>query len=104
VRKSDATRTGTPVVATAVKGIEGYINHGETGLLVPPGDALLLRTAVNRLLGDAPFRRRLARNAFDGAAKYTREDYMGQVECLDRRAVGMGLDHSMAINKVPTNR
>jgi glycosyltransferase involved in cell wall biosynthesis len=50
VRIRDATRAGTPIVATAVKGIEGYIDNGETGLLVPPGDALSLRAAVNLLL------------------------------------------------------
>ena len=86
VRISDVTRAGTPIVATAVKGIEGYIDHGETGLLVPPGDVLLLRAAVNRLLSDVPLRRTLARNAFDQAAKHTREDYMQQVDLLVRRA------------------
>jgi glycosyltransferase involved in cell wall biosynthesis len=98
VRISDVTRAGTPIVATAVKGIEGYIDHGETGLLVPPADAFLLRAAVNRLLGDAQYRRRLARNAFDEADKYTREDYMEKVECLVRRAVETGLRHSMTSN------
>ena len=87
VRISDVTRAGTPIVATAVKGIEGYIDHGETGLLVPPGDVLLLRAAVNRLLSNVPLRRTLARNAFDQAVKHTREDYMQQVDLLVRRAV-----------------
>ena len=43
---------GNPDCATAVKGIEGYIEDGETGLLVPPGDVVRLRAAVNRLLPD----------------------------------------------------
>jgi glycosyltransferase involved in cell wall biosynthesis len=94
VRISDVTRAGTPIVATAVKGIEGYIDHGETGLLVPPADALLLRAAVNRLLGDAPYRQRLAKQAFDEAGKYTREDYMEKVERFVRSAVETGLAHS----------
>jgi glycosyltransferase involved in cell wall biosynthesis len=87
VRISDATRAGTPIVATAVKGIEGYIDNGETGLLVPPGDALLLRAAVNQLLADAQCRRTLAKNAFDRAASHTREDYMEKIELLVRGAV-----------------
>jgi hypothetical protein len=87
VRISDVTRAGTPIVATAVRGIEGYIETGETGLLVPPGDALLLRAAVNRLLSDPQYRRTLARNAFDQAAKHTREDYMEKIELLVRGAV-----------------
>jgi len=91
-RISDATRAGTAIVATAVKGITGYIDDGETGLLVPPGDALRLRTAVNRLLADAPYRWALARNAFDQAAKHTREDYMERIGLLMRRAVQGGTD------------
>jgi hypothetical protein len=87
VRISDVTRAGTAIVATAVRGIEGYIEHGETGLLVPPGNAPLLRAAINQLLADAPYRRRLARNAFDRAATHTREDYLAKVELLVRRAV-----------------
>jgi glycosyltransferase involved in cell wall biosynthesis len=82
VRVSNATQTGTSIVASAVKGIEGYIEDGETGLLVPPGNVLLLRAAVNRLLVDVPFRRALARNAFTQAAKYTREDYMDKIGLL----------------------
>jgi glycosyltransferase involved in cell wall biosynthesis len=87
VRIREATRAETPIVATAVKGIEGYIDHGETGLLVPPGDALLLRNAVNRLLADASYRRELAKNAFDRAGSHTREDYMKKIEELVRGAV-----------------
>jgi glycosyltransferase involved in cell wall biosynthesis len=87
VRISDATRAGTPIVATAVKGIEGYIDNGETGLLVPPGDALLLSAAVNQLLADAQCRRTLAKNAFDRAASHTREDYMEKIQMLVRGTV-----------------
>jgi glycosyltransferase involved in cell wall biosynthesis len=86
-RIMDVTRAGIPVVATAVKGIEGYIDNGETGLLVPPGDALLLRKSVNRLLADASYRRALAKNAFDRAASHTREDYMEKIKRLVRDAV-----------------
>jgi glycosyltransferase involved in cell wall biosynthesis len=91
VRIHEATRAGAPIVATAVKGIKGYIDEGETGLLVPPGDALRLRAAVNRLLADAPYRRALARNAFEQAANRTFEDYMERIGFLIRRAIQSGL-------------
>jgi glycosyltransferase involved in cell wall biosynthesis len=87
VRISDATRAGTAIVATAVKGIEGYIDDGKTGLLVPPGDAIRLRAAVNRLLADILYRRTLARNAFDQAANHTREHYMEKIDLIIRSAV-----------------
>jgi glycosyltransferase involved in cell wall biosynthesis len=87
VRISDATKAATPIVATAVKGIEGYIDDRKTGLLVPPGDAIALRAAVNRLLADISYSRMLARNAFDQAANHTREHYMEKIGVLIRSAV-----------------
>jgi len=90
VRINNATRAGIPIVATSVKGIEGYIQDGNTGLLVPPGDTVRLRAAVNRLLADVKYRRVLARNAFDEAAKHTREDYMEKLGLFIRRAVPGG--------------
>jgi hypothetical protein len=92
VRISDATKASTPIEATAVKGIEGYIDDGKTGLLVCPRDAARLRAAVNRLLADAPYRWSLARNAFDAAANHTREDYMERIGLLIRKAVQGGSD------------
>jgi glycosyltransferase involved in cell wall biosynthesis len=50
---------GRPVVATRVGGLPEAVLDGETGLLVPPGDPAALRSALERLLGDAELRRRL---------------------------------------------
>jgi glycosyltransferase involved in cell wall biosynthesis len=50
---------GRPVVATSVGGLPEAVVDGETGLLVPPGDAASLRAALERLLGDRELRRRL---------------------------------------------
>ena len=55
----EAMAYGRPVVATAVGGLVDAIEDGETGLLVPPGDAAALRAALERLLGDADLRARL---------------------------------------------
>jgi glycosyltransferase involved in cell wall biosynthesis len=86
VRISDSIRAGTPIVASAVKGIEGYIDDGETGLLVPPGDVFHLRAAVNRLLADAPYRQVLVQNAFDRAASYTYEDFVELIELFIKKS------------------
>jgi phosphatidylinositol alpha 1,6-mannosyltransferase len=48
-----------PVVASAVGGLLDLVEHERTGLLVPPGDPVALREALERLLGDAELRVRL---------------------------------------------
>jgi glycosyltransferase involved in cell wall biosynthesis len=55
----EAMARGRAVVASAVGGLVDIVEDGVTGLLVPPGDAAALRSAVVRLLGDATLRTRL---------------------------------------------
>lgn len=50
---------GLPVVASAIGQIPDVIEPGRTGLLVEPGDAAGLATALSRLIADPPMRRRL---------------------------------------------
>ena len=48
----EAMSCGRPVVATRNPGMDEYIDDGVTGILVPPGDADALATAVEQLLDD----------------------------------------------------
>ena len=59
VAAREAMAYGRPVVATAVGGLVDVVENGVTGLLVPPGDAAALRSALERLLADAELRAQL---------------------------------------------
>jgi glycosyltransferase involved in cell wall biosynthesis len=54
-----AYSAGKPVVATEVGGLPEMVEHGRTGLLVPPRDAAQLADAVVRLLLDSKLRRQM---------------------------------------------
>ena len=56
----EAFACSKPVVSTALETGVRYVNRdGETGLLVPPGDAAALADAVNSLLADEALRQRM---------------------------------------------
>lgn len=58
----EASAMGLPVVATDIRGCREVVEHGRNGYLVPVGDPLALREAIERL-GDPDVRRRLASEA-----------------------------------------
>jgi glycosyltransferase involved in cell wall biosynthesis len=56
----EALALEVPVVATRIAGVPRLIRDGQTGLLVEPGALSELTAALERLLGDAALRARLA--------------------------------------------
>ena len=59
----EAMAMAKPVVVSGTRGLGGVVRDGETGLVVPPGDAPALHRAVRRLLDDHRLRHRLGMRA-----------------------------------------
>lgn len=73
---------GLAVVATPVGAHAEVIRHGESGLLVPPGDVDALADALARVMGDADLRARLRRGAVARHAEGF--DIVPYAQCLRR--------------------
>jgi L-malate glycosyltransferase len=56
----EAQASGVPAIGTRSGGVPEFVEDGVTGLLVPPLDPAALAAALQRLLGDASLRDRLA--------------------------------------------
>jgi glycosyltransferase involved in cell wall biosynthesis len=74
----EAAAMGVPVVATDIRGCRQAVEHGVTGLLVPPRDPKALAGAIAMLAGDCELRRRMGVAA---RAKARRE--FDQQRCID---------------------
>ncbi len=76
----EASACGTPSVAYDILGLV-TVRHGETGVLVPPGDVSQLATAVAALLRDADLRQRMAEAGRRWARSYNWE--ASAAKCLE---------------------
>jgi glycosyltransferase involved in cell wall biosynthesis len=83
----EALAVGTPVVAAAVGALPDLVRDGETGLLVPPGNAAALAAAICRLLADGSLRRRLGEGGRRLAAGYTLTAHAEAVEAIYADAI-----------------
>ena len=86
----EAGACGAPVISSCDSAAEEIVAHGESGLLVPPGDTAALETALARLLMSPDERCRLADGGRDRAAAMTWERSTAQLldvyeQALDRR-------------------
>jgi glycosyltransferase involved in cell wall biosynthesis len=81
-----ALATRTPVIGSNVGGIPGIIRPGETGRLVPPGDAAALAHAIRETLADPAATQRLTeRGRALVEQEHSLEGMLDQIELLYRR-------------------
>lgn len=83
----EAAAAGLPVIGTRINAIPEIVQHGATGLLVPPGDPRALADALARLVGDAELRARMgtaARARIEQVASFER--YASRLTAILRRA------------------
>lgn len=78
----EAMAFGHPLVASRTGGIVDCIEHGENGLLVPPGDVGALRTAIRCLVDDAHLRARMGRAAHERSFAYRAARIVPRIEAV----------------------
>jgi len=76
----EAMSSGRPVIGTTPGGHEDMIDDGETGFLVPGGNANALAEAMARLVDDEALRERMGREARERASRFTREAVVPKLE------------------------
>lgn len=84
----EAGLAGKPVIVTATGNLPELIRDGETGLVVPPGDATALAAALRRLAGDSALRERLGAAARARAETFTPERTVRAVEAVYEEVLG----------------
>ncbi len=83
----EALSTGVPVVSTAVGGIPDSLDNGRAGILVPPGDASALASAMLTVVRDTDQRAALAARGREWVqAEYSEESMVRRYEALYRGA------------------
>lgn len=87
----EAMAAGLPVVTTDWAAIPETVLDGETGIVVPPRDLGALTAAIERLIADAPLRRRMG----DAGLRRFREHYT-----VDRMASQLGDELAAAFGAV----
>lgn len=66
----EAMAAGRPVIATRVGGIPEAVEHGKTGLLIPPDDPEALAQAIRWMVEHPGERERMGRNGAEAARRF----------------------------------
>ncbi len=76
----EAMASGKPVIATDIGGMPDLVDSGETGLLVPPGDAPALTRAIQSLLDDTGTAAKMGAAALARVERFKAASVVGRIE------------------------
>jgi glycosyltransferase involved in cell wall biosynthesis len=85
----EAMSMGKPVIAARSGGLPSVVIDGETGMLVPPGNALALRQAMQCLLDDFERRERMGEKAKERAAEFQATTVISRIEEVYQALLGV---------------
>lgn len=98
----EAMALGRPVVTTSAGGSAEVVVDGESGLVVPPGDAAALATAVERVLRDPTLARALgARGERRVRERFSLEAMLAAIDSLYARQLARAGIHVAATDAAP---
>ena len=84
----EALSCGVPVIGCNVGGLPEVVRHGETGILLPPGDIAGLSAAATEILGDPEKWRAMSElGAADARARFSEDAIVPLYEEIYRKAV-----------------
>ncbi len=87
----EAMERARPVIAAEIGGLGELVRHGESGLLVPPGEAEPLRAAIVQLAGDLELASRMgAAGRRRALAQFLQTSCTERTELLYEDALGRG--------------
>ncbi len=84
----EAMANGRPVVASAGGGLPEIVEDGVTGLLVPPGDPVALRTAIVRLLDEPARREEMGARGHERVTRFSTETVLPRLEAIYAEEAG----------------
>ena len=83
----EAMACAAPVIGTRVGGLPDIVLDGETGVLVPPGDAMALRQALRQLANDPGLAHRMGQSGARRVAAFSATAVVTQIDNVYRALV-----------------
>jgi len=78
----EAMAAGIPIVASKVGGIPDLVQHGENGLLVPPGDEKALAAGIRQLINDPQKAKKMGQRGRELCNQFSEKSMVEKIDLL----------------------